>query len=177
MLIDIILSNRQNNLCSPETILSSLSDHDINGVKRKLNNIKLSDITIQCRDYSSYYPKAVNGELSTVDWSDVNFVWNKITSILTETVNNHAPLIQKRVIGKRSPWLNRDLKSEMNRRDALHRRCKKTKTDLDYALYKRQRNRVNGLIRKAKNSHHKNSGTQLNPYSRRKISPPQLNHL
>lgn len=66
-LIEIILSSRIENVCSPETVISSLSDHDIIGVKRKLNNIKMSDIIVQCRDCSKYDPKKMNDELSTVD--------------------------------------------------------------------------------------------------------------
>ena len=61
----------------------------------------------------------------------------------------------KRVKGKRSPWLTSELKREMNFRDSLHRICKRTRSETDFDNYKRQRNKTNDLVRKAKDNHHK----------------------
>ena len=107
-------------------ILSSLSDHDIIGYKRKVD-IKYSDSIISFRDYKKYDHTKINAELSFTDWqpvyqtNDVDSAWNKIEHILTKTINNHAPIISKRIKGKRSPWITRELKREMNYCDALRR--------------------------------------------------------
>ena len=70
-LIDIILTNRPGNLCSVNVILSSLSDHDIIGCKRKVNNIKYSKSMISFRDYRKYEHTKINAELSSTDWQPV----------------------------------------------------------------------------------------------------------
>ena len=125
-LIDIILTNRPENLCSTNVILSSLSDHDIISCKRKINNIKISDITITCRDYKNYNPTTINAELAATDWytvyetKDVNNAWRGLKSILTTKINEHAPILSKRVKGKRSPWLTREVKKEMKGRYPKH---------------------------------------------------------
>ena len=57
--------------------------------------------------------------------------------------------------GKETPWLTRELKHEINRRDTLQRKLRKSKSITDLENFRRQRNRVNVLVRKAKNSHSK----------------------
>ena len=115
-------------------ILSSLSDHDIIGCKRKVNNIKYSDSIISFRDYKKYDHTKINAELSSTDWqpvyqtNDVDSAWNKIEHILTKTINNHAPIISKRIKSKRSQWITRELKKEMNCCDALKQKFQQTKT-------------------------------------------------
>ena len=52
--------------------------------------------------------------------------------------------------GKESPWLNRDLKSEMNNRDFLQSKHRKSKLPSDFKRFQTQRNKVNTLVRKAK---------------------------
>ena len=91
-------------------ILSSLSDHDIIGCKRKVNNIKYSDSIISFRDYRKYHHTKINAELSPTDYqpvyqtNDVDSAWNnKIEHILTKAINKHASIINKRIKGKRSP--------------------------------------------------------------------------
>ena len=160
-LIDVILTNRPDNLCSANVILSSLSDHDIIGCKREINNIKMSDIIINCRDYKNYDPTKINAELSSTDWqsvyqtTNVYIAWTALKDILTKSINKHAPNIAKRVKGKRSPWFNRELKKEMNSCDTLRRKFQRTRTDADNNVYKKQRNKTNILVRKAKSEHHK----------------------
>ena len=64
-----------------------------------------------------------------------------------------APFITKKVKGKKTPWLTRELKHEINRRDTLQRKLRKSKSITDLENFRRQKNRVNVLVRKAKNSH------------------------
>ena len=160
-LIDIILTNRPDNLCSASVILSTLSDHDIIGCKRKINNIKASSIIITCRDYKNYDHIKVNAELSETDWSavynseHVNTSWNALKEILTNIINKHAPLIQKSVKGKKSPWLSREVKAEMNSCDSLRRKFQRTRSGKDHQAYKQQRNKTNISVRKAKQEHHR----------------------
>ena len=53
-LIDVILTNRPDNVINVNSIISSLSDHNVIKCVRKLNNIKFNPRTIKCRDYKNY---------------------------------------------------------------------------------------------------------------------------
>ena len=52
--IDVILTNPQHNVINANSIVSSLSDHNVIKWVNKLNNIKLNPRTIKCRDYKNY---------------------------------------------------------------------------------------------------------------------------
>ena len=69
--------------------------------------------------------------------------------------HQHAPIITKNVKGRNSPWLTREIKSEMNNRDRLMCKCRQSKLTCDYDQFRQQRNKVNKLVRKAKNDYHK----------------------
>ena len=143
-------------------ILSSLSDHDIIDSKRKVNNIKYSDSIISFRDYKKYDHTKINAELSSTDWqpvyktNDVDSTCSKIENILAKTTNNHAPIISKRIKGKRSPQITRELKKEMNCCDALRQKFQRTNSEEDHNSYKKQRNKTNIPVRKAKKKFNKN---------------------
>ena len=46
-------------------------------------------------------------------------------------------MISKRVKGKKFPWLDRDIKTEMNNRDKLYRKFRKSKSEVDFDTYKK----------------------------------------
>ena len=76
--------------------------------------------------------------------------------ILTEFFNRHAPLATKMTNTNKSPWLTVELKNEIDCRDALQRKFRKSKTTENYEKYKRQRNKVNNLVKRAKQNYSKN---------------------
>ena len=52
--IDVILTNPPHNVINANSIVSSLSDHNVIKWVNKLNNIKLNPRTIKCRDCKNY---------------------------------------------------------------------------------------------------------------------------
>ena len=52
--IDVILTNPQHNVINVNSIVSSLSDHNVIKWVNKLNNIRLNPRTIKCRDCKNY---------------------------------------------------------------------------------------------------------------------------
>ena len=53
-------------------------------------------------------------------------------------------------MGIKSPWITREIKTEMNKRDKLQRKFRKSRSTNDFDEYKKQRNKVNVTVRKAK---------------------------
>ena len=63
-------------------------------------------------------------------------------SILKDTIDRHAPFVTKRVKGKKSPWMSKEIKRHMNICDQLYRKACKSKKQLGWVSYKRKRNFV-----------------------------------
>ena len=70
-LIDIIVSNNSVHIPSTEVIPMSLSDHEMIGFTRKLNNNKYTPQEINCRDYRNYDPERMRNELKGIDWNNM----------------------------------------------------------------------------------------------------------
>ena len=98
----------------------------------------------------------INIELLNINWDGVynsnspNQSLNVMKSILKDTIDRHAPFVTKRVKGKKSPWMSKEIKRHMNIRDQLYRKARKSKKQLDWVSYKRKRNFVKNEIQRTK---------------------------
>ena len=140
----------------------SFSDHDIVGFNRKQNRVKTAPKTIRCRNYRRYDYKKLKNDLKNADWSPV-YISHSISDslqafnrILTEFFDRHAPFATKRTNTNISPWLTVELRIEIDYRDVLQRKFRKSKTTENYEKYKRQKNKVNNQIKRAKQNYNKN---------------------
>ena len=133
-------------------IPTSISDHEMIGAVRKLNCKKTQSQTKQCRNYKNYNAENVSNRLKNSDWSgvssDVNSCWTNMKLLLLGVLNEAAPLISKRIRGRSCPWITPHVKAEMNARDHLLRKHRKSGLPADKAVYKRKRNLVNQLLKK-----------------------------
>ena len=159
-LIDIICSNEPEKINHVKVIPAGLSDHELICCSRKVNNVKHHPRIITCRNFANYDAKLFCEELNSMNFvqvfssSCVNTAWNVLKNILQQCIDKHAPLIEKKVKGRLCPWLTQEVKREMNLRDGLLRKARRTNCELDWSSYKRQRNRVTGLIKKCKSKYH-----------------------
>ena len=86
-------------------------------------------------------------------------IWDSLQAfnrILTELFDRHVPFAAKKTNTNISPWLTAELKNEMDYRNVLQQKFCKSKTTENYEKYKRQRNKVNNLIKRAKQNYNKN---------------------
>ena len=161
-LIDVILTNFRQNISLCNVIPTNLSDHDMVGCVRKINRNKAKPKTITCRNYAKYDKEAINVSLSCENWDAIynskcpEKAWEIMKAILVRTLDQWAPFVTKRVKGDDCPWLNDLIKKEMNTRDKLMRKARRTKKDIDWSNYKRKRNFVINAIKRAKKLHYTN---------------------
>ena len=159
-LIDIF-TNKLENISKPNTIPTTLSDHDMVGCVRKLNHLKYESKTIHCRNYKDYDPKALQKDLQEQSWvtyysiKEPNSAWIYLKSILTHLFDKHAPQIEKKVKGRYCPWLTPGIKRLMNERDIQLRKVRRTNKESDCSDCKRRKNACTNAIRSAKNRYHK----------------------
>ena len=127
-IIDLITSNKDSNIKDTITIPTSLSDHFMTGCLRKLNNRKYLPRETKCCDYSNYNEDILIQRLTAVDWTiifdceNVDNCAELLNDISEKYLNDIAPITNKRVKERLSPWSNYDVKKQMNARDKIYRR-------------------------------------------------------
>lgn len=160
-LTDVICSNEPHHICCTKVIPAGLNDHELIGCARKLHDVKYQPRVITCRNYANYNPQLFCDDLRSKDFGNVfasscvNRAWSFLKNTLQQCIDKHAPLIEKKVKGRLRPWLTPYVKREMNLRDKMLRKARRTSCEVDWSSYKQQRNRVTGLIKNAKNRYHR----------------------
>lgn len=170
-LIDLIFVNKPNSYPTVNVVSTSLSDHDLICLTRKINTQKYLARVIKCRDYSNYNPELLVNDIRQIDWSyvynsnEVNKSVEYLSTQLKNAFDKHAPLIEKRVQGKPCPWIDEPLKRQMNARDRLLHRARANNDEASWNEYKVQRNRCTSAVRKAKASYNQRmlNDNRLNP--------------
>ena len=69
-------------------------------------------------------------------------------------MNNHAPKMEKRIKGRRCPWLSAKIKKVMDEQDKILRKARKTRKDSDWSNYKQLKNQCNNIIKHAKRKYY-----------------------
>ena len=140
---------------------------------RNINFLKYPHRTIKCRNYANYNLVNLVNDAQNINWSrilennsDVNAAVNYLTAQLKTLFDSHAPIVEKRVKGKPYEWLDDTVKKEMNKRDQLLWRARKLNDESIWREYKKQRNKCNNGVKKAKASyHHRVRSTAIDPQS------------
>jgi len=79
----------------------------------------------------------------------------KDENLLNRNSEQSRPFYRKKIKGRSCPWLNENVKREMNERDKLLRMARKLNKDTDWNAYKRKRNFVKNELQRAKRSFYK----------------------
>ena len=160
-LIDLIFTNTPSSFITCDVIPTHISDHHMVACIRKKNHQKCTPRVTTSREYKNYNPLKLNEYFAEVDWkgvfneSDVNKAVELFNSILLTIFDKHAPIVTKNFRGKRSDWINHEIRESMAQRDRLYRKVQKSKTSTDWKLYKTARNSCNNQVKAAKMNYHK----------------------
>ena len=161
-LTDIIATNSVENISHVGVIVKSLSDHNMVVCVRKINYKQFLPKIIRCRDYKRYNSKSMKIYFSNVYWqpvineTDINTPLNLFNKILTETFNQHAKAMEKKVKECKCPLIGDDVKKLMNEQDQVLRKAKKTNSENKWSRYKNLRNQCNNLLKKNRSQCNKN---------------------
>ena len=102
-------------------------------------------------------------ELNEAPW-DTAFIFDEIDDIVScwyeifnSILDNLLPARQKKVKRKSQPtWFTRDIHDKIKEWDVLFKKAKRSGNLEDWTVFEQEKNRVCGLIRKAKEHHFKN---------------------
>ena len=129
------------------------------GTVRKLNSLRFKSRVISCRNYKNYSSAKFDRELKDANWRqvynapDFDTAYDKFESIVTESVEEHAPLIQKKVRALHCPWRTTEIVDLIKTRDYYLERPNRSGSNHDLSLYRQHRNKVNSNVRKSKASY------------------------
>jgi len=87
-----------------------------------------------------------------IDHEDIETSWNNWKSTFLEIMSLCIPSMKLKA-HKRLPWLTKPLLVEIEKRDALYRRARKTGRRSVWDLYNKQRNKIITLLRTAKSTY------------------------
>lgn len=115
----------------------------------------------------------LNQAIAEHDWSfitddshSMDDITNRFLSNLDDILRAHVPVLTYRLRSKDKPWMNGQIRREMNKRDRFERRAHKCKTretrKLGFERFRKQRNLVNSLIDKAENDYTQNKYDRSN---------------
>ena len=130
-------TNIPKNVNLAKVIPSTLSDHDMLIVVRRINAGKLLPRSIECRYFSNYDRMSFREDLKKCSWDDVyserdvNYAWSKWKDIFLSVYNKHAPIRHKVLMGIKCPWLTSATKKLMNERDSFLWKARKTGSEVD----------------------------------------------
>ena len=161
-LLDLFATNSPKNVTLAKVIPSTLSDHELLVVVRKINAGKLPPRSIECRNFSKYDQRTFIEDLEKCSWDDVyserdvNSAWSKWKELFLSVCNKHAPIRHKVLRGIICPWLTSATKKLMNERDSFLRKARKTGSEVDWSTYRRLRNQVSNRIKIEKRRYQRN---------------------
>ena len=162
-LIDLCVTNTPTKIVNSGVLHLGISDHSLIYMTYKAKSERSGKRIIEIRSMKKFRKEQYLSDLKQQNWADINLnsdpneMWSKWKSLLMECIDRHAPLRQKRVGNKRSPWITSQLQREMRKRDYLKQKAIREGNSESWEQFKYARNRTNNLIRTAKRQYFVNN--------------------
>ncbi len=152
-LIDHIATTNKLNVVESGVRHIGLSDHYLIYMVRKFNgSLHKQHKSILTRSMKNFDETQFLNDLLSVDWKsivsntdDISIVvenWSNMFSVILE---KHAPMRNRRVSEKFSPWLTKEFRKLSASRDKLRKQAVRSKSEILQQAYRQLRNKVNKL--------------------------------
>ena len=154
-LLDVILTNRPNSFQKTVTTETGLSDcHKLVSTVFRSTFIKLPPKTVRYRSYKTYDKqnflheldqKLIQGDIYKTDDS-----YSKLTEIMSEVLEKHAPLKTKTIRGNQAPFMNKSLSKAIMNKSRIRNKYLQWPSRENFLAYKKIKNKCNNLLKKSK---------------------------
>ena len=152
--IDLILTNIPSTIKKSGKVVTGLSDfHCLIYFMLKTKYEKLPPRIIKYRDYKNFNEDNFLYELNTCIFNNAISNYDNFENIFTNILDRHAPLKTKYLRANNKPHVSKNLRKAIMLRSHLKALAQKSKKPEDKDCYKRQRNLVVKLNRKAKKAY------------------------
>ena len=169
-LLDHILVSREDVIQQSGVVPIGISDHELIYCTRKITHQRFGGhVTIRSRSLKQYSKDLLLERLNKTDWVpvlsclDTNVAWQTFESCMKTIIDSLAPLKQRRIKSNSEPWVNAEILESIRERNASLHKFRKSKDARDYGEYRKHRNMVQCLVKKAKEGyiedHHHSSSS------------------
>ena len=150
-LIDLIFTNRPENVYCSGVSHVAISDHSLVYVYRKISIPTFSKGVnlITYRQFKHFNSANFYADILIQPWDEIkqlydpNDMWRRWKELFLNVCEKHAPMKTKRTRDSKSPWITAILKKRMNFRDRLKRKAIKTKDPFIWDQFRIVKNQVN----------------------------------
>lgn len=159
-LLDLILTT-DTYLVSTHGQISApaFSHHDLIYASVKIKVPKIKPLSLNQRNFKRMNVSQLESDAAAVDWmiieqldtvdQKVDFITKNILCLF----DRHAPVRPVKLKHQPTPWFNDSIRKARLKRDRAFRKYKSNRTEENWVLYKKLRNRCNLLCRSAKRRH------------------------
>ena len=156
MLIDLIVRNRKDLVKQKGTCPLGISDHDMIYATLSASIPRDQPKIITIRNFNKFNERNFQSDIARApfqvcevfdDPTDVYYAWNLL---FTELCNEHAPLKQIKIRSNSLPWITKEIRITMNQRYKTLKRARQLNDPLLWDDYRRLRNKVSTMTKKAK---------------------------
>ena len=152
--IDLIVTNNPRSFWNTKAFKNSLSDfHSLVTTVLNIKYIKPKPKEVTYRNYKNFNLENFQRDLLTVFSSGCS-EYETFENMFLSTLNLHAPLKKKIIRGNHAPYFNRNLRKAIMKRNELHTKFDKSKSDIDKGNFKRQRKLVSKLAKTEKKNYY-----------------------
>ena len=156
-LLDHVLTNSADRISQFGIVNVGLSDHQLIYCTRKITRTRLNAHKyVKMRSLKYYsedlYVKKVK-EIDFPDYSnfkDINEAYSDFTEKVASVIEEIAPIKEVRVKSNSQDWFDAEINEEIQRRDKLLAKFKKSRSHSDNENYKKSRNKVQRMIKDKK---------------------------
>ena len=151
--LDHLYSNKPTKLSPVQVLHCGGSDHKIIGCTRYSNSIKKSVRYVTKRCYKHFKNEEFISEVKKISmWKiyaceDVDLAVKMLSDELTVILDKMAPIRTIQIREKYAPWLSVQTKQLMAERDLAQKIANDSKSDSDWVIFKRLRNKVNHVLK------------------------------
>ena len=154
-ILDHILTNSTDRVSQSGVIDTGLSDHQLIYCTRKITRTKFnSHKNITIRSLKNYSQDVYLEELNKINFpdcskfTDINDAYSDFIGKVSLTFDKIAPMKEIRIKNSSKEWFDEEILEEIEKRDKLLAKFKKSRQPSDSQNYKIARNKVQGMIKK-----------------------------
>ena len=154
-LIDVILVSHPERYANCGNLHFGVSDHDLIYAVRKNKLPRPKPREIVNRSMKKFNEDEFLSDLKNVPWEtsyvfdDIEDLWDHWHKLYNSVLDEHAPLKKEHVRGDQLPWITQSIQREISYRNRLFKLHKRNPTQLSWETFRKQRNKVTSLKRKA----------------------------
>lgn len=171
-ILDLMITNLKF-IALADSFNLNLSDHLPTLLIYKKVREKCCPRTFTCRDYSKANLENYAQALSQQDWTfvyegvSIDIIWDRMFQIFTKMLDIFCPYKTVSVKRDRPTYVTREIIDMGHERDRLFKLARKTNCNSDWVIARKQRQKVNYALKRAKSEYFRNTLVETQGDSRK----------